>query len=168
MAAKKTTKKKRTKKATPVRKVTAVKKPMTKSAIMAEISDNTGLTKKQVASVLGVVFVMTLAVVVAKQMSTEAMAVVIGVVCGVAAGIPTSLLLLVVLTRRDRQRVEQVEQGTRQGAYPPVVVIQGGAPQGLPSMPHAGYWPSPAPGQQVNRQFQVVGGDDLLVGDRRY
>jgi nucleoid DNA-binding protein len=52
MAAKKTTKKKRTKKATPVRKVTAVKKPMTKSAIMAEISDNTGLTKKQVASVL--------------------------------------------------------------------------------------------------------------------
>lgn len=127
-----------------------------------------GVSPKQVATVLGVVFAVTLAVVVAKQMSTEAMAVVIGVVCGVAAGIPTSLLLLVVLTRRDRQRVEQSEQRARQGAYPPVVVIQGGAPQGLPSIPQAGYWPSPAPGPQVNRQFQVVGGDDLLVDDRGY
>ena len=46
MAAKKTSKK-----ATPVRKVTAVKKPMTKANIMAEVAGNTGLTKKQVSSV---------------------------------------------------------------------------------------------------------------------
>lgn len=50
MAAKKAAKK--AKKAAPVRKITALRKPMTKSGIMAEISDKTGLTKKQVSSVL--------------------------------------------------------------------------------------------------------------------
>ena len=51
MAAKKKAAKK-AKKAAPVRKITALRKPMTKSGIMAEISDKTGLTKKQVSSVL--------------------------------------------------------------------------------------------------------------------
>ena len=51
MAARKTTRKAKAKKSTPARKITAVKKPMTKSVIMAEIADNTGLTKKQVSSV---------------------------------------------------------------------------------------------------------------------
>ena len=51
MAAKKKAAKK-AKKAAPVRKITAVRKPMTKSGMMAEISDKTGLTKKQVSSVL--------------------------------------------------------------------------------------------------------------------
>lgn len=59
MAAKKTAKKAKTKKATtPERKIPAVKKPMTKSVMIAEISGNTGLTKKQVSSVfdeLGIV-----------------------------------------------------------------------------------------------------------------
>ena len=51
MAAKKKAAKK-AKKAAPARKITAVRKPMTKSGIMAEISDKTRLTKKQVSSVL--------------------------------------------------------------------------------------------------------------------
>jgi len=42
---------------------------------------------------LGLVFAVTLAIIVGKQMTTEAMAVVIGVVYGVAAGIHTSVLL---------------------------------------------------------------------------
>ena len=44
--------KKTAKKATPARKITAVKKPMTKSAIINEIAQNTELTKKQVSSVI--------------------------------------------------------------------------------------------------------------------
>ena len=51
MAKKKTTKKAQQKKATPIRKITAVKKPMTKSEIIGEIALNTALNKKQVASV---------------------------------------------------------------------------------------------------------------------
>jgi MFS superfamily sulfate permease-like transporter len=102
-------------------------------------------------------------------MSTEAMAVVIGVVCGVAAGIPTSILLLLVLNRRDRQQVRGEEQQRQQGNYPPVVVIQGGGyPQGLPPASAAGYWPSSTPGPTMERQFHVVGGDDLIVDGREW
>jgi nucleoid DNA-binding protein len=51
MAAKKTTKKAKAKNVTPKRKVTAIKKPMTKSGIINEVVGKTDLTKKQVASV---------------------------------------------------------------------------------------------------------------------
>ncbi len=117
---------------------------------------------------LGIVFVIALAVVVGKQMSAEAMAVVVGVVCGVAAGIPTAVLLLVTLSRRDRRSVEDPDRQQRQHGYPPVVVIQGGSPQGLPSGPQAGYWPAPQSGVPANREFTVVGGDELLLDDGQY
>ena len=52
MAAKKKTRKAPPKKPTPIRKITAVKTPMTKSAIMNEIAQNTELTKKQGSSVI--------------------------------------------------------------------------------------------------------------------
>jgi hypothetical protein len=126
------------------------------------------MSLKQSGAVLGLVFAAVLAVVVGKQMSGDAMAVVVGVVCGVLAGIPTSVLLWVVLTRRDRYRADEMERQAQRGAYPPVVVIQGGTPQGLQAGPPAGYWPPPAPGSPANRQFQVVGGDDLVVDDGRY
>jgi hypothetical protein len=126
-----------------------------------------GLTIKQVCGAIGLVFAITLAVVVGKQMSTDAMAVVVGVACGVAAGIPTSVLLLVALTRRERRRAEDAERQMRQAerSFPPVIVIQGGAPQALPPGPQTGYWPSSTPWQPDRREFHVVGGDDLSVGD---
>lgn len=128
----------------------------------------TGLGIRQALLVVGLIFAIALAVVVGKKMSAEAMAVVVGVVCGVAAAIPTSILLLVVFTRRDRQQLDEMESRTRQHASPPVVVIQGGAPQALPPGPQAGYWPAAQPGPAVNRDFHVVGGDDLMIDDGRY
>jgi len=113
---------------------------------------------------LAVVFVIALAVVVGKQMSAEAMAVVVGVVCGVAAGIPTSLLLLVAFSRRDR--LDEPDRLQRQHNYPPVVVIQGGSSQALPPGQQAGYWPAPPPTASTSRQFHVVGGDELFLDDR--
>jgi hypothetical protein len=127
-----------------------------------------GVSLKQITFALGLVFAVTLAVVVGKQMSAEAMAVVVGVVCGVAAGIPTSVLLLVVLTRHDRKRTEEVERQRGQHSYPPVVVIQGGSPQALPPGSQAGYWPAPQPGSAAQRQFHVVGGDELLWDEGDY
>ena len=50
-AAKKTTKKVPAKKSVPARKMTAVKKPMTKTEIINELVQNTELSKKQVSSV---------------------------------------------------------------------------------------------------------------------
>ncbi len=53
MAAKKATAKKpAAKKAAPKKKLTAIKEKYTKSAILAEIAENTELSKKQVSSVL--------------------------------------------------------------------------------------------------------------------
>ena len=52
MATKKAAKKSSTKKSAPTRRITAVKKPMTKSAIIEEVAGNAGLNKKQVSSVL--------------------------------------------------------------------------------------------------------------------
>lgn len=133
-----------------------------------DIGGSTGLGIKQVLLVVGLVFAITLAVVVGKKMSAEAMAVVVGVVCGVAAAIPTSILLLVVFTRRDRQQLDEMQARSRQQGSPPVVVIQGGSPQALPPGPQAGYWPAPQPGPAANREFHVVGGDDLLIEDGRW
>jgi hypothetical protein len=130
--------------------------------------DDSGMSMKRIGLVLGTIFVIALAVVVGKRMSAEAMAVVVGVVCGVAAGIPTSILLLVVLTRRDRQPFDDPQMRARTRDYPPVVVIQGGAPQALPPGPQAGYWPAQQASPPVQRQFHVVGGDDILLDDGRY
>ncbi len=52
MATKKTAKNTPPKTPTHVRKITAVKSPMTKSVILNEIAANTGLAKKQVSSVI--------------------------------------------------------------------------------------------------------------------
>ena len=64
------------------------------------------MTFKQAVVLLSLCFVIVLAVVVARQMSTEAMAVVIGIVCGVLSGIPTSVLLLVAMSRRDSAKAD--------------------------------------------------------------
>lgn len=113
-------------------------------------------------ALLGVVFGVALAVVVGNRMSAEAMAVVVGVVCGVAAGIPTAVLLLVVVNRRDRQRYEAEDRGARFSSSPPVVVIQGGAPQALPQGQQLGYWPAVPPPTHARRQFELVGDDELI------
>jgi hypothetical protein len=125
----------------------------------------TSVGLKQVGLVLALAFSIALAIVVGKQMDTEAMAVVVGIVCGVAAGIPTSILLWVMISRREQHRVDDTVRRERQGQgpYPPVVVIQGAGQSGLPSGPPAGYWPSAPPSAHMDRQFQIVGGDDMIV-----
>jgi hypothetical protein len=137
---------------------------------MVRDKNREGLGFKQVALLAVLCFAIVLAVLVVRQMSSEAMAVVIGVVCGVAAGIPTAALLLVALSWRDKRRLEELEEQARraQRSYPPVVVIQGGTPQALPSGPQGGYWLSPLSGPPTRRQFHVVGGNDLLSDGSDY
>ena len=102
-------------------------------------------------------FGITLAVIVGTRMSSEAMAVVIGVACGVLAGVPASLLVAAV-TKRRGPGGERLRQ---QRDYPPVVVIQPGqaganylgAPYAQPSIP----LPRGA------RSFHVVGEENSPV-----
>lgn len=132
----------------------------------------TGIRLKHIVLLMAVAFAVTLAVMVGKRMSSEAMAVVIGVVCGVLAAVPTTVLLMLVLARSDRLGPDggrdRQERRSQSGAYPPVVVIQGGTPQG-PGLPPgtAAYWPGATMGTMDAREFRVVGGDELLE-DGRY
>lgn len=99
-----------------------------------------------------IAFAIALAVVIGNRMSAEAMAVVIGVTCGVAASIPMSAVILMLTGRRERTTETRNYQ---KESYPPVVVISPGQErQRYPSLPY--YTPSmadvPAP-----RQFNVIG-----------
>jgi hypothetical protein len=118
---------------------------------------------KHIVLVIGLAFAITLAVMIGKRMSSDAIAIVVGIVCGVLASLPPLGLLLVVVLRRDRKEEKARLEENR--AMPPVIVVQGGAPQALPPGMQPGYWPMAAPGMQGQRTFQVVGGDDLLEGE---
>jgi len=83
---------------------------------------------KRVGLILGVVVVVALAVVVGNRMSVDAMAVVVGVACGVLASIPTSLLLIWALGRNARADA----YGDRSARYPPMVVVNPGQRYGRP------------------------------------
>jgi len=112
-----------------------------------------GLGLKHIVTVIGLAFAITLAVMIGKRMSAEAMAVVVGIVCGVLASVPASLLLLLVLGRGDGPMRENRREAEARG-YPPVIIVQGGAPQALPPGMASGYWPSAAP--PMRREFQLV------------
>ncbi len=119
--------------------------------------------EQRVAKRLGVVllvftaaFGLTLAVMVGQRLSDQALAVLAGSVCGVAASIPPSLLIIWVTRRKQEQK--GMPYG---GPYPPVVVVQ----------PPAAYSPgvgdggrrylspmyAPMNAAPVQREFVVVG-----------
>jgi hypothetical protein len=115
---------------------------------------------KRVAVVALIVFVVTLAVVVGQRMSSDAMAVVVGIICGVAASVPTSLLIVFVTGRRWREA--RGEESGQRLPYPPVVVVNPGPASGGVVNPHPGaYLPPPSP-PAAPRQFRVVGEEGEL------
>jgi len=109
-----------------------------------------------------IAFCAGLGVMVGNRMSSEAMAVVVGVVCGVLAGIPTSVLMLVAMRARDRRAAQAQPAQPQPHHYPPVIVVSPGGPQQLPSPYQApdtvdGDWRSlSAP----RREFRIIGEDD--------
>ena len=120
---------------------------------------------KQLVALLTVAFVVTLGVVVGTRMSSDAIAVLVGVIAGVAASIPTALLLMAVTRRRESSEDERYRDPRYAAARaaPPVIVVTpgGGVQQQLPygspygyTAPYAGL-PS---GQR--RQFRVMGYDE--------
>jgi hypothetical protein len=114
---------------------------------------------KKVATITLLAFAMTLAVIIGQRMSTDAMAVVIGVACGVLASIPTSLLILAMSSRRGEREAPQ-----RRPNYPPVVIVNPGSNQ-----PRYLQQPFQAPlAQEPERQFRVVGDEDVVLDGGRF
>jgi len=118
--------------------------------------------------VVVLLFTMTLAVIVGTRLSNEALAVLAGAAVGVAAAIPTSLLIVTVVRRRDEGRGRAMAAPSQQQT-PPVIVV---APQG--GHPGMGNWqdmPSSLMMPQ-QRRFTVVGADSTVetegTGYERY
>ena len=106
-----------------------------------------------------IAFFAGLGVMIGNRMSSEAMAVVVGVVCGVLAGIPTSVLMLVAMRARDRRSAQAQPQPHH---YPPVIVVNPGGLQQLPSPYQSfdavdGDWRALG---SPRREFRIVGEDD--------
>jgi hypothetical protein len=110
---------------------------------------------KKFLYVAGVGFAVTLAGVIGTRLSPDAMAVVVGIVCGMLASIPTSAILVWTLRVRDRQLEAQLGPARPYGQYPPVVVINGQQPHGVNGV----YPPQPAvlSGGNAARTFKVIG-----------
>ncbi len=110
-------------------------------------------------------FGVVLAVIIGQRMSTDAMAVVIGVAVGVAASVPTSLLLVALLRR---QRVDEpsgwrAEAGPMypQLQQPPVIVVNPGQWMGQNGTQPYVPLPPPQMAQEGGmRQLRVVGDDE--------
>lgn len=138
---------------------------------------------KQLSVLLAVAFVVTLGVVVGTRMSSDAIAVLVGVIAGVAASIPCALLLLAVTRRQQSESQERypavsdpyADRGTnRYGsgyeprAPPPVIVVTPGnavpqqmAPWSTTSGPASGSVFDPyaygSAQPQSRRKFRVMG-----------
>lgn len=104
--------------------------------------------------VVSVAFSITLAVVIGTRISADAMAVIIGIICGVLASIPTSVIMVWMVRQRDRQFETQNGQA-RFGQYPPVVVVNG---QGTNGYGQSYSPPALLANPQTNgREFKVIG-----------
>lgn len=115
--------------------------------------------------IVSVAFSVTLAVIIGYRISADAMAVIIGIVCGVLASIPTTVLMVWMVRQRDRQYELQAGQTARFGQYPPVVVVngQGTNGYGMPTAPPPLLAGPPSPG---GRDFKVIGQENTdAVGD---
>ena len=120
--------------------------------------DGTGRAKR-VATLVGLLAVILLGVAVAKRLSSDAIAVLIGVAAGVGASIPTALLLMAVTRRREQEpEYERRYDDHRQSAPPVIVVAPGSVPQMMGQYP--GAYPQQLPPVSGQRQFRVMGYDE--------
>lgn len=111
------------------------------------------------AGVGAVAFAVTLALVVGNRLSSEALGVLAGAVCGVGAAIPTSLTVMAVTRHREggESRYTAVSpENSGRSPYPPVIVV---SPQSAQQRWHQ-VWDGLPPSLSAprKRDFKVVGG----------
>jgi hypothetical protein len=119
-----------------------------------------GMSLRQSAAWGAVAFGVALAVIIGVRLEQAALAVVVGVACGVGASIPASLVIISLLRRRaareEQRRAQRVEH--QAAPAPPVVVI---APPQTAQLPQPANWPG-AYGSAVPspRHFEVIGEEE--------
>ncbi len=114
---------------------------------------------------VGSLFFITTAILVAQRLSSDSLALLVGLSCGVSLMLPTLLLGAWLWRREETQRqARQLAQSAPANMTPPVIVV---TPQALPPA----YMPSTLPNPQLQpwqweqaatskRTFTVVGGEE--------
>ena len=108
-----------------------------------------------------IAFGIVLALVVGVRLDQAALTVIVGVAFGIGACIPTGLLIVYLLRRRDQGVRRSRSQGYEFGAAPPVVVVAPPAAPQLPQPTWSGGHNAPLP---VQRQFAVIGEEGIDDG----
>jgi hypothetical protein len=119
---------------------------------------------RTIAYLCGLAFVITLAVLVGWQLSSQATAVMIGVIAGVAASIPTSLI---IVWSTLRNRPEPI--ATARTTEPQVIIIHPSEASPGPTAEERSLTALPAyglpqatgyGGPATPRQFTIIGGEE--------
>ncbi len=113
---------------------------------------------------IGIAFAVALAVIIGNRLSAEAMAVVVGAVCGISATIPVSLGLVIAASHhwgaREAPREIEYDYGTqRYAAQQPMIIF---APPQAPAAPYGvapqQYYLLPSSDNlAASREFKIVG-----------
>lgn len=111
-----------------------------------------------------ITFGVVLAVIVGVRLDQAALTAVVGVACGVGASIPTGLLVVWLLRRKDvAEEQRRARLARRELSQPPQVVVV--APPATPQLPQPASWPGAygalAPAQ---RDFAVIGEEEIEYG----
>ena len=115
---------------------------------------------------VGLAFAIALAAVIGNRLSNDALAVVVGVVCGISASIPVTIGL-VIAASRNWGREESVREigydynSHRFAPQPPIVVVappqQTQMPYGFPYLQSQYVTPTSAPALGAPREFKIIG-----------
>jgi hypothetical protein len=121
---------------------------------------------------VGSAFAVALAVIIGNRLSNEAMAVVVGAVCGISASIPVSIALVIAASknwgRSEEPREITYDYGAHRYAPQPPQILVVSPPQ--PSQPPYGftpgqyYLPPGAPEVGAPRDFKIIG-DEFSAGE---
>lgn len=126
---------------------------------MIERPEPLGRRLGRFVTLLGAIFALGAGIVITQRLSEDALALLLGLACGVAAMAPTVGLMLLAWRREDVRRSEVRSREVYPGS-PPVVIV---TPQALPgygqqraAVPEAWGWNAPT----AERQFTIVGGEE--------
>jgi hypothetical protein len=109
-----------------------------------------------------------LAAIVGNRLSNDALAVVVGAVCGISASIPVTIGLVIAASRNwgREENVRDAERGydygsNRYALQPPMVIFAPPQPAQLPyGFPQGQYVaPMSAPALGAPREFKIIGGE---------
>jgi len=111
-----------------------------------------------------IAFGVVLAIVIGLRLDQAALTAIVGVVFGVGASIPTGLLIVYIVRKRDSTDTfhRSRSQNYAFGQAPPVVVV---APPAVPQLPQPAPWSGGYSAPMTSqRQFAVIGEEGIEDG----